>query len=346
MKYTGKLGLVTVLAVVLQYGTLLAQDCSLKLQQAQDYYNQGRVELVPEVLDSCLREGFTSDEKIQAYKLIIRSSIFDGRMQEADSLMQLFLKQYPEYELTEADAVDFSYLFNLYDVRPLASVGLHGGLQRTYLRGSEGHLTSGLGTGGEYSGYMTIRLGLNSLVYLNDRFDLGVDLDFSSVNITYQEPYMSFAKISYEEQISRLEMPIQLIYKHRSYGKFTPYGYLGAGLTYLLSSSATVVLSPTDLNLGSERTGPSLDRTEDRHLVDFFTGIGAGFRYKLPKSFFFVQIDYRLGMTNQFKDEGYTEGDLEWYYYYTDDQFRLSNASISVGFQYNIYKPIKQPETP
>ena len=60
------------------------QDCAVKLKDAQNQFEVGQVQDVPDLLLECLKSGFTREEKIQAYKVLINAYIFDDNMAQAE----------------------------------------------------------------------------------------------------------------------------------------------------------------------------------------------------------------------------------------------------------------------
>ena len=64
-------------------------DCSVKLDSAQNLFENGIIEEIPQVLNPCIEEGFTREQKISAYKLIILTYLFDDNQQGAESTMQI-----------------------------------------------------------------------------------------------------------------------------------------------------------------------------------------------------------------------------------------------------------------
>ena len=59
--------LFTILVVVFFYSGLKAEDnCALTLENAQKMYDNGMIEKIPEMLANCIKNGFTSEERLQA----------------------------------------------------------------------------------------------------------------------------------------------------------------------------------------------------------------------------------------------------------------------------------------
>ena len=53
------------------------EDCSFTLREANNLYAQGRIENIPAMLEDCIEQGFTSEDRLAAYKLIILCSLYD-----------------------------------------------------------------------------------------------------------------------------------------------------------------------------------------------------------------------------------------------------------------------------
>ena len=62
---------VSIVLVLLISNIAFAQEsCTEKLVEANDVFSAGQIELVPELLNSCLESGFTKSEKVSAYRLL------------------------------------------------------------------------------------------------------------------------------------------------------------------------------------------------------------------------------------------------------------------------------------
>jgi hypothetical protein len=49
-----------------------AGSCAENLKNAQSLFDKGQVEQVPSILRGCMKSGFTREESLTAYKLIIQ----------------------------------------------------------------------------------------------------------------------------------------------------------------------------------------------------------------------------------------------------------------------------------
>lgn len=315
-----------------------AQDCALNLRNAEALFESGQVEEVPPLLQSCLESGFTDAEEISAYKLIIRSYLFDDKRDKAEQMMLQFLKKNPEYEISPADNEDFIYLFNKFRVKPVIQLGLKAGMSYTYITGKNEQSVSGSQEGTKYNNN-NFTLGLGAMVRyrFNERIEAGLELDYSELSFSYREDFLSYGVVNYSEKQRRLEGVAYLYYQPWQFGGFVPYFKAGAGIAYKLSATGSVVFNNSDVNNPFERAGPETSRNESRIAADILGAAGFGCKYKLPSGYAFIDIDTRFGTMNQYLPG--IPGDNELYYFFKDDRFRLNLSRISVGYIYIFYKP-------
>ena len=116
--------------IVLTPSLMLAQemDCATNLREAQSQFDMGQIEAVPDLLIECLKLGFTPEERIQAYKLLINAFIFDDNFVQAEEYCLEFMKKYPEYEVVATDPSEFVNLLNEFNNDPRSSIGVGGGI--------------------------------------------------------------------------------------------------------------------------------------------------------------------------------------------------------------------------
>lgn len=93
--------------------SVVAQDvvgCNQLLDDAREAYSAGMVELVPELLLPCIESGLSGSSKVEAYKLVINSYLFDYLPDEAGKLMYAFLEENPNYMAQPSDPAEFKQL--------------------------------------------------------------------------------------------------------------------------------------------------------------------------------------------------------------------------------------------
>ena len=62
-----------------------------------------------DLLQPCIERGFTPEERLSAYKLLILCQIYNDDIGGAHEGMLAFLKKYPEYELSPTDPDEFRF---------------------------------------------------------------------------------------------------------------------------------------------------------------------------------------------------------------------------------------------
>lgn len=337
-----------------------SEECVFKLQEAEELYNDGLPENIPEILDSCIRSGFTKDERLQAYKLIILSYLFDDDQEEAEQQMYQFLKRYPEYEITPADPADFVFLFNSYNALPLNSVSVTIGTCFSFISIMERYGTINLNADtkpGYTLGGLPLRVGASYNRYLVNHLDLNVEVLYSSFKFEfYNNNYTAFnnevfGQIAYDETQNHIELPLSLTYDFEI-GSFRPYVRLGAAASFMVNAKSNVTFTYTE---GSHdlRESPTLVITDNRNAFNYWALAGGGIKYKIPKGFFMLDVRMNIGLNNQLKSgrrykseaDNYAQNDVNWNYFYTDDDFRMNNLIVSVGFTRLFYKPKKKEMT-
>jgi len=326
---------------------LKGQDCAVKLREAENSFSQGRVEEVPGLLESCLESGFTREEELSAYKLIIRSYLFDDKTELAEQTMLEFLKRRPEYEISPTDNADFIYLLNQYRVRPVIQVGVHGGGLMTYVTGigNEGNRqsTSSIPVKPDYTNdQLTFTLGLDIRFKLGEKFELGIEADYSEISYRYNEDYLNFGLVDYFEKQQKIEASFMGYCVPKVFGRFSPYLKLGSGVGYNLATNANPLFEPIDVNNPAKRTGAAANRLSARIPLDAFIHPGAGVKFKLPSSYIFVDISSHISL--RFQSFAANPDNEEYYYLYTDDRFVLNTLRFSAGYIFIFYKPEKLEE--
>lgn len=328
----------TVLFFTISTSFLFSQDCAVKLRDAENLFNAGLVEQVPELLAACLESGFTKAEEHSAYQIIIRSYLYEDKINMAEATMLEFLKKNPEYKISPTDNADFVYLFNKYDVKPVIQLSGNIGTNYTFISVIQENSTSGSPLSKDYGNEtFSFAAGLEAKISFGKYFEFGAGIDYSQVTFSYKEPFLDFSETYYPETQIRLDIPLRGYYYPLSFSGLSPYVSLGAAASFNVSTVASVSANNTDVNNIIPHTGPDENRTESRHFLEPLLIGGIGCKYKLPMSYIFIDISARLGTLNQYK-EG-LPANSEWFYYSTDDQFRINNLRFSLGYTYIFYKP-------
>lgn len=327
-----------------------AGSCAEKLKNAQALFARGQVELVPSMLSECMKTGFSREEYLDAYKLLIQSYLFEDKLEKADSAMLEFLKKNPEYELSPTDHSSFVHLFGNFIVKPVVQVSFHFGSNIPYLTFITDRYVSGVpGASVHTSNIINLFASIETKFELNKKMELNFEPGYSILSFTNTDDYndlvndvvFKVGETTYTESQKRIELPVSLTYNFKRFGKFTPYGRFGVGPAITLNSTATAIYEPTSDN---PYTGPEIDRKTSRISLDIFTQAGAGVKYKTRGGYLFSELRSNFGFLFQPIGDGSSTEDqeLSQFYHYTDDDFHLNAMNFTIGYTQIFYKPSKR----
>lgn len=315
-------------------------ECAFKLQEAEDYYETGVLDSIPSMLRDCVKnDGFDDEELARAYKLLIKTYLFEDFQEMAELTMLKFLKKFPEYEIRPTDPVEFTYLYKSYQTVPVYSIGFIAGVNYSFVRILEPYTLDNAGDyeGGYSSSGVTYQFGMQIKRYINENIDINLDVIYTSkiYNNTLDQ---IDSKITYDETQSMLSFPLSGTYDFLL-GKFSPYARLGINLDYMLSASASLKRSIESITGVDDVTGSAIDIFGNRKPYNISAIIGGGIKYNVKKGYLMLDLRYHMGFTNNVNGENrYAIQELWSDYNYIDDDFSLNNLFISVGYVHSFYK--------
>jgi len=319
-----------------------SQECALKLQDAQAQFDRGKVELVAGMITPCLNSGsFSREESLTAYKLLIQSLLLDDKQAMAEEYMLEFLSRHPEYSVTAADYSGFVYLRNKYEVRQSCLISLFLGTNYTFLTGRNHRSLSSLEPDINYSREpLNLYAGTEVTIPVRSLFSLSAGISYSSVAFNYNEHMMNFGMVTYRESQNRIEIPLSVVWNAADYRGVRLYVRGGAGYAMNLKTDSKASFITTDINNGFNRTGENLNRNSSRIRSDLFIHAGLGGMIKIPHGYISAEIRTLFGLRNQVVRS--EPGNLEYYYFYTDDSFRVNTTGLTIGYTYIFYKPSRR----
>lgn len=316
--------------------------CALNLIEAKEKYAAGQIQEVPKLLLDCINQGFTYDDRIGAYKLLINAYIFDDNIEAAERYMLEFLDNFPDYEPTSDDPFEFVTLFDQYDNEPGYSLGGFLGTNLCMVRVTEPFGVNSVNEiNGDYKIAPGFNLGGQFNYYLGSKTELSLEPMFSSKKIKYEVNPFSFTRTEYLENQGRFELPVSLVYK-LSRNEISPYIRLGFMSSMMVSAKAES--SRTYTNTGGvsidDISGSRVDIIEKRNHFNIAGLIGGGLRYELDKAYFFFDVRYNLGLNGLVDPESRRDAadDNIWLYYNVQDDFVMNDIAFSFGYVKVFYK--------
>ena len=324
------------------------EDCIFKLQEAEKLYTQGLIEEIPQLLEPCIKRGLSKEDKLQAFKLVILSYLFDDNQQEAEREILNYIKQYPEYEITPTDATEFVYLFESYNPVPVYSFGGSLGLNTSLISLLEPFDTENLDDIGDYTpSGMVLQGGFFIDRYLHKNWRFSVELLYTQNKFEYNDILYGFASINYIETHTAIQLPLTVTYSFQTEKKLNPYLRAGFGTSLLLDAKSTITREYVETGSlqFTEIKDSDIDIKNNRESLHYWTILGGGVKYKITHSYLFFDVRFNYGLNNSIKTENrFDENEQEFIFksFFEHDDFKLNNLSFSLGWAYTFYKPQKR----
>jgi len=342
--------------VIILFISLLAnfgqQSCTQNLLDAQKLFEQGFLEDVPEQLTTCLiNKGFTKEERVDAYKLIILAYLYDDRHNDAEKYMAKFLKDNPEYELTETDPDVFVYLYSQYNTDPVISVGPVIGGAFSFLRVIHKNSTSNSENNLSSYGHSGIALNGGIGIYRNIKNQFNVDLNilFNQMNFVDNDTIPDNANMEndltwteFDYKVSRIGIPLTFTYDFY-YRNLIPYLSAGGGLGIILknekrTNSINNAISP----LSKYPPQETIDNAIGSYFKKFhwWLSVGGGLKIPISSGMLLVDIKYNFGILNFMNPNNiYDIYDIMNMQMIPPDKARIENFIITASYRYSIYNP-------
>lgn len=317
--------------------------CAQTLRSARLTYDQGRLHELPDMLSGCLTNGFTRQEKVEAYKLLVLSYIYLEEPSKADEAMLNLLYTDSYFEINpEADPAEFIALYKTFRTWPIYRYGAKIGVnatrpnvvqQENAIEGSTANYSSNINfqVGAVFEIPLTPKLTLNPELYFQLKsFSYNSTLPVNAVDNNHTEG---------TESQSWASLPISLQYGIKI-KKIDTYVGLGVSTDFLLGSTLTINRARTNANSLQEQT---IDITSGRNPINISAIVSAGLKFKLGGGFVVGEIRYYYGLTTiNTVNSAYTLNDyLLFDNAYADNQMKLNSLSITAGYIVNVFNPKK-----
>ena len=352
-------------------------DCTNLLEDAREAYEAGMVELVPELMLECILSNSLSGEaKKEAYKLVINSYLFDYKPAEADSLMDGFIRDFPDYRAESSDPQEFVYLLDAHlialgidpDQIPEDTISIvpeptqrDGYFSRRVITKGAGEYgnTIGFNVGATLSWPNTLEgysigdpsqddshfgplpgflAGAEANLILGRKLEASFGLVYNLTRFSYSSTPLSYTSYRYVESQSLVQVPISILFKLNPENR-TKCFYFRGGLipSYLFSASGKG--TRTVDGAADDVVVDPLAITESRVNFNLDGMLGGGIRIPLNNAFIFGEIrcTTRILKANQ-GDSHYQDNDLTWALYHVDSDFRVYQLSICGGICWDITK--------
>lgn len=330
-------------SLIFQNAVAQTTSCAQTLRLARSTYEQGRLHELPDLLKTCLNNGFTQQERVEAYKFLTLSYIYLEEPEKADEAMLNLLQTDHYFEINEAvDPAEFVALYKTFRTTPIYRMGVVGGPNATWPNLISSNASSG-GVG-EYKYRPGFQVGLNVEIPIAQKLVLNSGLQFQTKSFSYSQkgegnsPDTIFSISSIEKQ-NWISLPVTLQYLIGK-SKINPYVNVGASVDYLLSATQT----PSKLREGFQDVKEdNIDILDQRKTININLIVAAGIKYKITGGFLLAEARFLYGIP-ALNDKSMTYKNPLIYYNYNfvDGIFRQNSVFFSVGYVYNVFNPKKK----
>ena len=347
-------------AVLFSLGCLLSHaqnECELTLTRATEEFNAGHLYGIPAMLNDCINKNQKSEWRQRAYLLLAETYLLLEDPIGAENSYLEVLRANPEYVTDpQRDPIDLVYLSKKFTATPIFAFYAMLGANTSPMR-----VIHDVTIGGEAQTQQSYKLRLG--------WQIGGGIDYNyNDNITFSAGFnyvfTGFQHVTTDlfgpnkdivEFLDRQTwavVPLTIRYTH-GVGKVRPYGYAGYSANFLLRDKGIINVYNRDTRPGTsedaseelasaEAETPNLNLNDHRQRLNGSFLLGGGVKYKYKLDFFFVDVRYSFGIKNITNSENrfnnYSEG---LPYPYVDDDFRMDNFAVSIGYIRPFYKPRK-----
>ncbi len=336
--------------------SVFAQDqCEIALSQAEGKYKQGRLYEIPEMLQECINDGFTKEEKIRAYRLLTLTYLFLDYYSEADKTYLELLRLSPEYTTNEElDPMEIINFHEKFTTKPIfylmGKIGFNFSFADVLLDYSISQSFNGSHNYSIVPGFQG-GFGAEMVLYQNLHISGEFFIKKSSLHLsdTHWDYYSTDMDISHTE----FELPIMLKYNFFR-GKINPF--ISAGISpSFLTKSATQNIEGAYKVTNEDGTienfpvqpRPKIVTTSMKNRFNYAALFGGGINYKIGLNYLVIEARYAMGMLNvtdikdRMLDDTAEARELKFPTGQIDDDFKINNLSFFIGFVKPLYKPRK-----
>ena len=332
-------------------------ECELTLTRATDEFNAGHLYGIPAILNDCLNKNQNDAWRQRAYLLLAETYLLLEDPIGAENAYLEVLRANPEFVTDpQRDPIDLVYLSKKFTATPIfAFYGMLGS------NTSPMRVIHDVRVGGETQTKQSykLRIGwqIGGGVEYNYNSNVSVSAGFNYMFTGFQHITTNlFGEnkdiVEFLDRQTWVTIPLSIKFSDDG-GKIRPYGYAGYAVNLLLRDRGILTVTNRDSRppttegeaesiSSSENETPNLNLSDHRQRLNGAFVLGGGIKYKYKLNYLFADLRYSLGTKNMANAENrftnYAEG---LPYPYVDDDFRMDNLAISVGYIHPLYKPRK-----
>lgn len=321
------------LVILAPSSVVLGQSvCEMTLTRAQEEFDAGRFYAVPGILKECIEKGQNREWDRRAYLLLAETYLLLEDASNADKAYLKVLRADPEFLTDETrDPIDLVYLSKKFTSTPIFSVYAKLGLNTSPVRPiHDVQITSQPGLEESYSLRVGWQGGVGLDYHYNERLGLSAEFNYFFTNFSHETKRL-FDNNSQDFNNRQTWTNIPVLFKYsKTTGGLRPYFYGGYAFNLLLRDRVDIVIN-------NNNESPSFDFLPVRNRVNTGLVVGGGLKYKWGLRYLFGDLRYNFGLSN-IANLRYN-GDVIWRWPYVDDNFRMDNLIVNIGYIHPFYMP-------
>ena len=321
--------------------------CAQTLRLARSVYENGRLHELEGLLEGCVKgDQWTTQERVDAYKLLTLAYIYMEEPEKADAMMLSILQTDPEFRPNNnIDPAEFVALWSTFRTEPVYRLGVKFGANATQ---PNVHQYTPLNEGTENYKYgYGFKAGIaGEIAIFRGMFVLNPELYFQSkafkINNTFFESDQTTTGTVGMKSIS---LPVSVQYtlpwgqKSDGTSKWSSYVALGFATDFLLKVSTSL---ETTIQGQSPVNTTSTDKIQYKSF-NFAPIISAGAKVKVKKAEIVTEIRFNYGASTIFNKQRLYDSQSEVFgNKFVHGPFSLNTLSVSAGYLLNKYIPRKK----
>ncbi|HMJ67988.1 MAG TPA: porin family protein [Cyclobacteriaceae bacterium] len=323
--------------------------CAQTLRLARSIYENGRLHELPDLMKDCIgKTEWSTQERVDAYKLLTLSYIYLEEPEKADEMMLNILRTDPEFKPNDnIDPAEFVALWRTFRTEPVYRLGVKAGGNATQ---PNVHSYSPLNEGTENYDYgVGFQAGLSSeIAIFNEKLYLNPELYYNVKSFKVNNSFFEGDQTTTGTiKMSWISLPVSVQYplsvgRNKIDPKWVPYVSGGISLDYLLGVKTDLT---TNINDQSDvKTSTAGKEAKAQYAsFNFAPIISAGVKGKVKKAEIVAEIRYNFGVATIFDKQKLYESQSEVFgNKFVHGPFSLNTLSVSFGYLMNKYSPRKK----
>jgi hypothetical protein len=337
-----RLLLIAVVLICKSYEVSAQSTCAQTLRLAQSVYDQGRLHELPQLLQECIKSGFTDAEKVNAYKLLALTYIYLEEPEKADQTMLALLRTDSEFKINDAvDPAEFVALYNTFRTTPIYRIG--GSISGNASQPNAISFNPVNDGSGAYKYKLGFGVGLSFELPIKKRLTGAAELNFNSKSFSAEYKTSSntsdYSTTTGVEKQGWLSIPLTVQYQINE-KKFQPFVRAGVATDLLLSSNITGEKKQSGFQSVEAK---SFDLKPQRQKINISALLGFGIKTKIKGGYLLGELRYSYGITKiNSSSTLLANQSLLFDYGYIDGIYRLSSISAHVSYVRNVFNPKKK----